>query len=131
MHLTILTRGILHEQQRFINNLSSMVLPWNVPKGKFKGQHNLQVGVRPINLYEVAFPEPCLQNMMRTLWDAQPSEEKFKVPRTMIRKMMGLKKIPPIDFKAKYLPVHKAHVTIYPIGYKEDTYDEKTGAENI
>ena len=69
MHLYILARGIKHEFDRFVNELSAKYLPmmWKGKKDENKKLYNMQVSVRPIQLFEVVFPKEHEEEMVRLM----------------------------------------------------------------
>jgi len=120
MQLVIATRGVKHDVERFITMLQGIWLPY-----QNQGQQQvLQFGVRPVQLWELAFPEQHLQTIMRTLWDEsmpEYSSTKFKLPLAALRKILKLKKVPELDVKHPVkLPIYKMNVGIHPVGIHED-----------
>ena len=121
MHLYVLTRGILSATKQWENDLSAEYLPFEVlEKGKKKPTKYLsQLAVRPVNLYEIVFPEECLQDVLGMV---KPSFSKGVVGKfsrfiKIFMRMMGLKKIP--DYKPKLLPLGDG-VTVIGLGLKKD-----------
>jgi len=126
MHLYIITRGCKHEVDRFVNELSAKYLPYEYDNTKPKGV--VQVGVRPIQLYEIAFPEEHLEKMLATI---KPSlfhkwEAKFMF---VLRKILKSKPIPKISDDVLPMPIYKDNIEIAGIGIKKDAY--KDGIEQI
>ena len=111
-------RGVKHDQDRFINELSAQYLPFN-----FKGQRSfLQVGVRPIQLFELTFPEEHLQLITGTLGgNAVCQHKRHNKYIAVLRRMLGkdVKKSPVWDKKLK-MPVYCQNLEIIDIGTKED-----------
>lgn len=98
----------------------------------------LQLSMRPIQLWEMAFPKEALGNVMNTLWD-NPAHQKtgkvevrnhFKPFLYAMRKSLNAKKIPPLDLKAGKRIVDQTEIGIYPIGIREDKIDDE-GNEDI
>ena len=123
----MITRGIKHKVDKFINELSAKYLPYTMAKSSVEGKDQkglVQTAVRPIQLWEVVFPEEHLEIMQNTLfreWGAKPQHKRHGKFITMIRKVLGVKKLPPYEYDAaKVLPVDDAGVERTGIGYKED-----------
>lgn len=127
-----MTRGIKHEVDRLINDLQAQYFPYKIPKGEKAGDYYVQLSVRPVQLWELAMPENHLQTVMHTLWDGQNKVlDKYKMGLGMIRKMLGVQKIPKFDDKIPKRIVYKDNVAIYPIGIKEDVIDPQDEKENL
>lgn len=104
MHLLIAVRGIKHEQDRFINELSTRYLPF--PKyhdDKFPlGTAHVQLSVRPICLYELVFPEEHLNTVIATTkcWGFKQSPMNGFLKGMLIDqvvKTLGYEPMPEID----------------------------------
>lgn len=148
MQLFIFVRGEVRAHQRFIEELSAKYLPFvykGVDKdGKFiegtQVDYHYQVTVRtsPLGIYEVCFPEPCLDMMLETLFRNsntmngngntwRKTDQKYV---KMFRFLLGIDKIPKTWNKEKYLPLTKDNLEIIAIGMKRDTRDAM-GNENV
>jgi len=128
----MVTRGIKHDVDRFINDMQAMYLPYKVPKGKVKGNYHVQLAMRPVQLWEVVFPEPALQTVLNTIWYEQQNERKaFKMPFGMMRKALKLEKVPAIDSKIPGRIVYKNNVSAYAIGVKKDVTNIEDGHEEL
>jgi len=134
MHVYTITRGIKQDVDRFIRELSSQYIPF---KGKFdpvtkqpiedKGPLDnlmLQVAVRPIQLWEIVFPKTWQDVMLTTILGGRriiKKQTKHQVYVSMLRKMLGVQKIP--EFKIdKKLPIWTSNIERVGIGIKEDGY---------
>lgn len=126
MHLYILCRGIKHDLDRFINELSSKYLPFD---HKTKGKGVLQVSVRPIQLYEVVFPKEHLSSIVNTMGGkniGQPFSTALWLKKyiKIIQKFLKLKEVNgkefPIDENAPGLPCHFENIGLIGLGIKED-----------
>lgn len=121
MHLYVLTRGILSATKQWENDLSAQYLPFEVlEKGKKKPTKYLsQLAVRPVNLYEIVFPEDCLQEVLGMVKpeSGKGVSGKFSGFIKMFTRMMGLKKIP--DYKPNQLPPGDG-VSVIGLGLKKD-----------
>ena len=138
MHIYMMTRGIKHDSDRFINELSSQYLPFKAnPDGTGMKEFNLQVSVRPIQFYEVVFPEEYKDVMLNSLFGA-PGLEKDGSGKTQhkkhnkwiwaIRKILGVKPIPETWATDKKVVFYGDNVEKIAIGIKEDywiTKDDK------
>ena len=127
-----MTRGIKPEVDRFVNDMLAQYLPFKIPKGKRKGEYIVQLAMRPIQLWEVVFPEDQLQTVLRTVFKVSPDERKeLKMPMAAMRKVLKLDKIPPIDEKVRGRFVYTDNIGLYPVGIRNDKYDPKDGKENL
>ena len=134
MNMFLLTRGMKWHRDRFVEQLANLWVPWHIKgeKGK-KADKAVQVLLQPVEMWSLCFPEENLDKMLRTLepWDqiAITSEEcaspKRKLSLAMLRKGLGLKKLPKWDKKdGSRFPLYKDHMQIIGIGTKEDYRDE-------
>lgn len=130
MHIYMITRGIKHDSDRFINELSTKYLPFD-----YAGTPSfVQVAVRPIQLWEVVFPQEHYDLMMNTLFcgtknGLPPELEKFNFLVKILRKKMGIIEAP--DYAAN--PANKMilydnNVQRTCIGIKKDPYRNMSGA---
>ena len=132
MHIYMITRGIKHDVDRMINELSSQYLPFT-----YKGQPCvIQTSVRPVQLWEIAFPEEHLPFMSRSLFQDSPMRPEYKKKfgkwLFWIKKLIGLEDIPPYTNLTTdpILPIYKANVDRIGIGIKKD-YRFADGTEGI
>ena len=134
MHLYVLTRGILSATKQWENDLAAQYLPFEVlEKGKKKPSPYLaQLAVRPVNLYEIVFPEECLDDVLGMV---KPEMHKGVVGKfsafiKMFTRMLGLKKIP--DYKPKITPTGDG-VSVIGLGLKKDkmNWGKKKEPSNI
>jgi len=108
-------RGIKHDTDRFINELSAKYLPYKTDKGSYA----LQLNVQPIQLYCVGFPKEHLQTVLQTIGGGcYHSSVKFM--SGVLRKLLRLKKVPKFDDAVKPLPLFRPSAEIVPIGILED-----------
>ena len=127
MHLYVLTRGILSATKQWENDLAAQYLPFKViEKGKKKPDNYLaQLSVRPVNLYEIVFPEECLDKVLGMV---KPEIDltkagKFKPFIKWICKRLGLTKIP--NYKPALVPPADG-VSVIGLGLKNDKINWKT-----
>ncbi len=131
MHLYLLTRGIKPDVDRFITELQGKYLPY-----VFEGVNkHTQVQVRPVQFWEIVFPEPQKDLVLRSILEnnqgkmATPRLQKYLFP---LRKLLGCKPIPPYDYwkdeklktRMPFLPMYLNNVEKIGIGIKEDYYRE-------
>lgn len=130
MHLFIITRGIKHNVDQMITQLQGKYLPqrFQDPKdGKIK-EGFVQVGVRPIQLWEIVFPEESADLMINTLCNGNSVvNDNHKKAAFALRKMLGAKKIPEVKNKDLIMPLFKDWVEVNGIGIKYDYYVDARG----
>tara|TARA_Y100000310_G_C20503544_1_gene725240 strand:- start:262 stop:672 length:411 start_codon:yes stop_codon:yes gene_type:complete len=136
----MITRGIKHDVDRFITELQGKYLPFQAAfkkdghvdeKGKLKPQM-LQLSVRPIQLWEVVFPEPCRDAVLNTLFKngkGKTQHSKHQKYLWTLRKALGCEPIPYYE-KNKIIPVYDKNIERVGIGIKKDKYYEN-GMEAI
>ena len=122
MHLYVWIRGIKHDVDRFLNELSAKYVSMTI-----QGQSRIiQVGVRYCSpFFEIVFPKEHLSTMVNTFGGekALQGQETVQFAQKyikIIRKIMKLKKIENIDEKAPCLAVYHDNIEILGIGIKED-----------
>ena len=120
----MLTRGIKHNIDRFITELQGNYFPLKTDKGNYV----VQLAVRPIQLWEVVMPEPCLNEVIKMIWNEEPKFNfKENLQLNSLRKLLGAKKLPKFDYsKVPTRPIFHQDMGLYPVGIKPDNYD-KTG----
>ncbi len=131
MELLFAIRGHLSDVNIFINQLHNKYLPIKLkrnekgeldPNGK-ESNEMIQTGVRPYQIYGVAFPKEHKDLMLTTVLGTggmRSDYGKFNMFIKMARKFLGLKPVEEWD-KSKQLPIIKENFDIIPIGIKEDT----------
>lgn len=126
MHIYLLARGQKDHLQKWINDLSEKYLPYEYEPGKLG---MLQIGVREIKLLEIAIPESQLDSAMKFMGQEGYQQYKFLFwIKNLIRKILGLKKIPDFERDLKREIENKA-VGIHYLGLKKDVY--RNGIELI
>ena len=124
MHLYITTRGIKHDVDRFINDLQAQYFEYPHPEQDKKPLW-VQLGVRPIQFWELVLPKESMPSLMKTLWGTNPEPHpKFKYQLGIIRRLLGAQKLPTFDEKLLTRIIYKNNVAIYPIGVKDDAVIE-------
>ena len=125
-----MTRGIKHDVERFANELSSQYLPfkWFNPKKKKLEPAIVQTNLQPIQLWSVVFPEEHKDTMINTLfpnWDGKTTRQKKHGKFVaLIRKALGVEKVPTKYNKSKKIPCCIQNMDIVPIGIKKDYYQD-------
>lgn len=127
----MVTRGIKHCVDRFVNDMSAQYFPIN-----YRGDPNgwVQLAMRPVQLWEVVFPKPSLQTVLRTIWENDEqatTRSELKWPFKAFKKVMKLKSIPPIDTKVPKRIVFKDTMATYPIGLRDDNYQDDGTTEDL
>jgi len=132
MHLYLISRGIKHDVDRFITELQGKYLPFKYPDkdGNMKDVM-VQVGVRPIQLWEVVFPEEHKDMMLNTLFQSNPQgatqHKKHNKFIFAIRKILGVDPIPEYK-KDQVMPIYLRNTELSAIGIKKDYWRNfKTG----
>lgn len=129
MHLYLITRGHKPDVDRFIAELQGVYNPFN-----YQGQR-MMVGtqVRPIQFWEIVFPEKALDVMLRSiLEDNQGMAATPHIQKYLAAMRLGLKlqKIPPYEYCNKfgkrlpYHPLYLNNVEKIGVGIKPDYYKE-------
>ena|SRR3990167_6790946 len=138
MHLYFLTRGVKHEIDKFITELQGKYVPYRYPdKDKNLVDKVLQLGVRPIQLWELTFPEDQKDIILTTVLSheqagqkEQTQHKKHKIWIKMFRKVLGIKPLP--KYKTdKRLPNSREHMETVGIGIKPDYWVHAKTGERI
>lgn len=137
MHAYIITRGIKHDVDRMITELQGKYLDIDhnhFIKGQPKQKNKVQLSIRPIQLWEVVFPEPQRDVVLNTLLGNAKGKTQHKKHNKYIwgiRKALGCDPIPEYKTDA-LLPSYQANTEIVGIGVKEDYYiDDMTGEKYV
>jgi len=127
----MISRGIKDRVDRFVEDMSAQYFPIEMNGKKIY----VQLAMRPLQLWEVVFPEPCLQEVMNTIWDSNvPIKEQqfpYKLRLGALRKLLRAKKLPALDKSGLKRIVRRDFVSCYPIGIKGDKYDENNKCESL
>ena len=122
MQVYIATRGPIPDVEEFISELRGKYLPFKAKfkEDKDKKNYMLQVLVRPIQLWEVAFPKEHKDVMLNTLFVNCPENRpQYKRWINIIRKLLKIKPIPEYD-KSFKIPITTKNMDVVGIGIKED-----------
>lgn len=143
MHLYLITRGIKHDVDRFIREMTSKYVPYkfyNKDTGKIE-MGGVQVAMRPVQFWEVIFPEETRDTILNTLWPQDRKEvckghfgniatRKFKWILDRIRKLLGAEPIPEDYKNVTHLPLYMHNVEFIGVGIKKDARN-KDGIERL
>ena len=134
MHLYLITRGIKQDVDRFISELSAKYLPFKFFKPNGKGGFSnetqecaVQVGVRPVQFWEIAYPEPFRDQMLNTIFSGQVKPTQHKRHNKFlwwIRKILGIKKLGEWNKTAPVIPLFRGAVEFVQVGEKKDRYQD-------
>lgn len=132
MHLFFLTRGIKHDQDRFIEGLSNMYMPMKLKDNNGKETTKVVQGIlQPIQLFSYVFPEENLDQVLRTIKPdnsigvaSSEGSPKRKWCLAGLRKFMGLKKIPKWEEEGNTYPLYRQNIKVTGIGIKKDYRNE-------
>lgn len=130
MHLYFAIRGNKMWQDQFIKELEGKFLPIKLKVDKDGKPDNngkesdmfVQIGVRPVQLFEIAFPKEQKDVVLNTILGQQairPQYKSWEKYLKVLRKIIGLKPIPEYD-KTKFMPITKQNLDILGLGIKED-----------
>lgn len=127
MHIYFMTRGIKHEVDEFIKQLSCQYLPYKVNKDGKLVDASLQVRLSPIQLWDVSFPVEHKDAMLTTLFGHEMGGKAMNGRHNkyamLIRKILGVEKIPK-DYSTKLsLAPRLRHVESIAIGMKDDYFE--------
>ena len=120
----MITRGIKHDAERFIEQLANKYLPFKVAGN----QQAVQCMVRPIQMWEVVYPRECHDTLCSTLFGAhkgiisknKPEEKKRNRVVALIRKALGVQKLEYTDTTPAVYPLYGNNVEKVAIGQKDD-----------
>ena len=132
MHLYMMTRGIKHSVDQFITELQGKYLPfkWRKDGDTKLEDYHVQLAVRPIQLWELVFPEECKDIILSTCLGGadraglqHPKHAKYI---WALRKALGVDPIPEYD-KTKMMPITRPQAEVIGIGIKKDYWVTKDG----
>src|SRR3990167_4024253 len=130
MHLYMLTRGCKHLVDRLITQLQGIYLPYKLRQRDGKQDHTaplydsqIPLQIRPIQMWEVVFPEECKDVILTTLLAGKKKEQtqhkKHNKFLWAIRKALGCEPIPEYDSSKGFI-VERDFVETVGIGIKKD-----------
>lgn len=114
----MITRGIKHEVDNWINHMTSQYCPYN--------EGAVQLAMRPVQFWEVVFPKESLPKVLKTInWQGKHRDE-LDWKANFLRKRMKLKQLPKLDLAAvQPWLVPGQYAACIPIGIKEDALWEE------
>ena len=120
-HIIVAVRGQRDVINRWEETLNSVFLPYETEiidhaTGK-RVMMNLQLGIRPIRIYDVTYPKVQEQLVMQLLNPGRTWVDKYQKYFDWIRKLLGLNPMP--EYKRQDYP-HQRFVEVIGIGTKED-----------
>lgn len=116
MHLYVIARANKDRLDRWINDVTAQYLPYEYEKGKVG---RVQIGVRPVQLLEIAFPESQLEEVLKIV--RPNTKHKQKLIGT-IRRMLGLEELKNEIKNVLFYKFPNDNVSITPIGIKRDNF---------
>lgn len=126
MHIFLMTRGIKHEVEEFMNWLSHQQLPFNYKQRPEEAlnQFLLQVRVSPVQFWDISFPKEHQDAMLTTLFgnqcDGKPYHSNMEKYFSALRMVLGAKKKPESWDTSKRLARSPAHTEMICVGVKDD-----------
>ena len=143
-HTFIMTRGIKHEVDQFITELQGKYLPFkwrdvNIKDSKLQDTM-VQLGVRPIQLWELVYPEEQRDVILTTLFDNPPNPEVGRGGGQtqhkrhgkfiwLLRKMIGIKDPPKTWNTNQRMPIRRLGMELIHVGDKGDKWVNKDGVQ--
>ena len=100
MHAYILTRGQKEKVDAWIRDLQAQYFPYKTSPHAESPPAALQLGVRPVQFWEIAFPKECLPEVMALLNASTfDTKDKRKINRLFawilkLANVFGLKPVP-------------------------------------
>lgn len=133
MHLYVVTRGIKHCVDRFISDLQAQYFPFEFTDPETKKKSNIiQLGVRPIQLWEIVFPKESLNEVLATVIKSPPEFNSTQQKAlSVLRKLLKCKPIPEIPPNSRRRIVFDQHIECSPIGIKDDIMHPTQGHEML
>jgi len=139
MHMYVVARGHIDKLSRWENDLSSKYFPYLVDAGRKSSDGKgwlvpptwsmVQLAVRPIQLYELVFPEPCLNDVLKVVqpYGGYGISPKFKKFFRNVLKMgkIDLKDIPKVEPDKGFLNADGSYTP--PKNYMFDTFVDVLG----
>jgi len=122
----MLTRGNKGNVDHYIHDLQCQMFKHKLLIDGKEYNTNVQLGVRPIQLWEVVFPKETLKEVLAVTSGKSNSnefEENTNPRFSILRKALRCKKIPKdLDLKDNMdiRTIFNEHIAVYPFGIKED-----------
>jgi hypothetical protein len=116
MQLFVIARANKDRLNRWINDITAQYLPYEYETGKI-GQ--LQIGVRPVQLLEIAFPEKHLEEVMKIIRPQRNHKGKLIY---FLRKVLGLEDYDKELKDQLFYRIPNNDVAVTFVGIKKDAY---------
>jgi hypothetical protein len=132
MHLYMITRGIKPNVDQFITELQGKYLPFKCPNPQGDPKVLVpflnQIHVRPIQLWEIVFPEEHKDAVLNTVLTPYPHKKHTQHSKHekwiwAMRKGLGAEEIPDYKKEIKF-PISDAGVERIGIGIKKDYWQD-------
>lgn len=130
-HVVFMTRGIKHDVDWFINELSTRYLPFRFrDKDNKMIDGNIQMRVCPIQLWDVSFPTDQKDAVYNTIFASSQGKPEIKSHGkfiSLVRKIMKLNPLPEYSKEKKLAMRPPQNIEIVAIGVKEDYWINEKG----
>ena len=122
MHLFAITRGVKQHVDHMITQMQGKVCPMKVDGLDMF----VELSVRPIQLWELVFPETELGCILGSLSGKGKGAQKLpSYKRDILRLALGIDKVPEVEIPIGLHPISHQNVAIEFIGIKKDVRDER------
>lgn len=125
MHLYITTRGQKNLVDNYINDLQAQYYPYKMDPHNTQPMQ-LQLGVRPLQFWEITFPREELNNVLATIGGGKiETTDKRKCVRLAawilkLARFFGLKPVPDVIKDTPVRIIRRKNVDVKLIGLKDD-----------
>ena len=120
MHLYLLARANYPRLERWINDLLARYYPYEYDKGKMG---SLQLSVRPIQMFEIVFPEPQYKEILETINPyGSRMAEIFKGRLNLLRRALKLEPVLKEEEINANDKMVRHSVDVAAIGIKKDNF---------
>lgn len=122
MEVFFLATGVYHELDFFEQQLrfEKFLMPYYDPRDKKNKKDIVHGMLSPIKLYRYVFPKEYKDEVIAMLGLDDTHYQKQKKQAFVLRKALGLKKIPKAKEGTRKRALKNCHVNLLPIGFKED-----------
>lgn len=116
MHMYLLVRGFQDRLARWVNDVTAQHYDWKADDGR---THKVRLMLRPVQLYELVFPEPAYEDVLATV---QPYQQDWfgTAKVAALRLALGLKPV------QKFVPpnnkIDNNFVAIAAVGVRKDEF---------
>ena len=133
MHFFMATRGVKDVVDRYINDLLAVYFRWSETQ-RYKNDKVLQLQMRPIQLWDVVFPEEHTKRAMSIICPTHGWDERCKPMAAVLRKALRVAGMPKeYNFGKKDIRgiPSSAYVSVIPIGMKPDVFKNPGDIEQL